>query len=82
MRKCPQSVSLFKSDVDCLLQVRVQAGSRAVLDCGAGGDEPLEFQWNKNRTKLERQESRRLVVRIIKIKMVMIDNDKDKDGDN
>ena len=68
--------------VDCLLQVQVQAGSRAVLDCGAGGDEPLEFQWSKNRTKLERQESRRLVVRIMKIKMVMIYNDKGKADDN
>ena len=29
----------------------------------------------KNRTKLERQESSRLVVRLIKIKMVTIDND-------
>ena len=28
----------------------------------------------KNRTKLERQESRRLVVRIMKIKMVMFDD--------
>ena len=80
MGKCPQSVSLFKSDVDCLLQVRVQAGSRAVLDCGAGGDEPLEFQWSKNQTKLERQESRRLVVRIMKIKMVIFDDDNDKDN--
>ena len=80
MGKCPQSVSLFKSDVDCLLQVRVQAGSRAVLDCGADGDEPLEFQWSKNRTKLERQESRRLVVRIMKIKMVIFDDDNDKDN--
>ena len=33
----------------------------------------------KNRTKLERQESSRLVVRIIKIKMVIIDNDKHND---
>ena len=80
MGKCPQSVSLFKSDVDCLLQVRVQAGSRAVLDCGATGDEPLEFQWSKNQTKLERQESRRLVVRIMKIKMVIFDDDNDKDN--
>ena len=75
MGKCPQSVSLFKSDVDCLLQVRVQAGSRAVLDCGAGGDEPLEFQWSKNQTKLERQESSRLVVRMMKIKIVIFDED-------
>ena len=29
----------------------------------------------KNRTKLERQEGSRLVVRLIKIKMVTIDND-------
>ena len=53
MGKCPQLVSLLKS---LLFQVRVQAGSRAVLDCGAGGDQPLEFQWTKNQTKLERQE--------------------------
>ena len=60
-----------KISFDCWFQVRVQAGSRAVLDCGAGGDEPLEFQWTKNRTKLERQEGSRLVVRMMKIKMVI-----------
>ena len=66
---------IAKISFDCLFQVRVQAGSRAVLDCGAGGDEPLEFQWSKNQTKLERQEGSRLVVRMMKIKMVTIDND-------
>ena len=65
MGKCPQLVSLLKS---LLFQVRVQAGSRAVLDCGADGDQPLEFQWTKNQTKLERQEGSRLVVRMMKIK--------------
>ena len=71
---------IVKIFFDCWFQVRVQAGGRAVLDCGAGGDQPLEFQWTKNQTKLERQEGSRLVVRMMKITMVIFDDDKDKDN--
>ena len=27
------------------MKVRVRAGSRAVLECGAEGDEPIRFRW-------------------------------------
>ena len=36
-----------KSNVESnlMLKVRVRAASRAVLECGAEGDEPIRFHW-------------------------------------
>ena len=51
----------FNLKVESDLKVRVRAGSRAVLECGAEGDEPIRFRW-------------RIIIHIIVVIVVIITN--------
>ena len=51
----------FDLKVESDLKVRVRAGSRAVLECGAEGDEPIRFRW-------------RIIIHIIVVIVVIITN--------